>query len=406
MSILCSVMIHSNIRCPGSGFEACTVSWRKELTMKNPTDIQDEQGRRPLIGMASEELQALVKELGEPAFRGRQLYEWLYAKRVSDFDGMSSLPAAFRERLREVAVVRSLKLLDSQISADGTIKYLFRTPDGYNVESVLIPSEARDDQNEPKRRTLCISSQVGCPLDCKFCATASMKLKRNLTAGEILEQYLLVAESESEKITNVVYMGMGEPMLNYDQVFRSVELLTSEENGLVPAGRVTVSTSGLVPQIRRMADEGQRVKLAISLHVTTNGDRDRLMPINRKYDLRELMDSVEYYYRKTRQPVTYEYILFEGLNDSEEDARRLAKLTRRVPSKVNVIPFHPIDFTEPTGISAELHPASPERFDRFIAMLRAEGAQVMVRSSSGVDIDAACGQLAIKHEAGELSREG
>lgn len=362
-------------------------------------EIVDGQGRVPLVGKTQAELEELLGSVGEPAWRGRQLYEWLYAKRARNFEAITSLPAALRERLAMIATMRSLQLLDSQQSEDGTIKFLFRTVDGYNVESVLIPSEARDDQDEPKRRTLCISSQVGCPLDCKFCATATMKLKRNLSAGEILEQYLYVEEMVAEKITNLVYMGMGEPMLNYDEVFRSAALFTAPENGLVPASRITVSTSGLVPQIKRMADEDQRVKLAISLHVTTNGTRDELMPINRKYDLRELMDAVEYYYRKTRRPITYEYILFEGLNDSEEDARRLAKITRRVPSKVNVIPFHPIDFTAPSGIAAQLRPASPERFDRFIAYLRHHGAQVMVRSSSGVDIDAACGQLAIKHEA-------
>lgn len=368
------------------------------------TERRDEKGRLLLLGRTLPELEEVMRALGEPTYRGRQLYEWLYARRAVDFDAVTSLPESLRSRLRDGFALRSLALLDSQRSADGTVKFLFRTADGYNVESVLIPSEARDDQDEPKRRTLCISSQVGCPLDCKFCATASMKLKRNLAAGEILEQYLRVGEMTGEKITNLVYMGMGEPMLNYDEVFRSVGIFSAPENDLVPAGRITVSTSGVVPGIRRMADEGERVKLAISLHVTTNGDRDRLMPINRKYDLRELMEAVEYYYRKTRRPITYEYILFEGLNDSAEDVARLAKLTRRVPSKVNVIPFHPIDFTAPSGISAELHPASPERFDRFIAALRDAGVQVMVRSSSGVDIDAACGQLAVKHEAATLEK--
>lgn len=365
-------------------------------------DIRDEAGRAFLLGKTLPELEDVMRLLGQPAYRGRQLYEWVYAKRAPNFDGITSLPEPVRTLLNEGYSLRSLTLLDSQQSADGTIKFLFRTADGYNVESVLIPSEARDDQDEPKRRTLCISSQVGCPLDCKFCATASMKLKRNLAAGEILEQYLHVERHVGEKITNLVYMGMGEPMLNYDEVFRSAGIFTASENDLVAAGRITVSTSGVVPGIRRMADEGERVKLAISLHVTTNGDRDRLMPINRKYDLRELMEAVEYYYRKTRRPITYEYILFEGLNDSDADVARLAKLTRRVPSKVNVIPFHPIDFTNPSGISASLHPASPEHFNRFIAALQKAGVQVMVRSSSGVDIDAACGQLAIKHEAAEL----
>ena len=380
----------------------------EEIRIDQPGDRRrnrDADPRPLLLGMTAEELAAFAVAQGEPAYRGRQLYEWIYAGRAASFAVMTSLPTDLRARLAEAGRLRTLELCDQQLSEDGTIKFLFRTADGYNVESVLIPSEARDDQQEPKRRTLCISSQVGCPLDCKFCATASMKLKRNLTAGEILEQHLRVEERVGERITNLVFMGMGEPLLNYDEVFRAVALFTAEENALVPAGRITVSTSGIIPGIMRMAEEGQRVKLAISLHVTTGGLRDKLMPINRKYTLPALLDAVEFYYRRTRRPITYEYILFEGLNDAEEDAKRLAKITRRVPSKVNVIPFHPIDFTAPTGIGAALRPASPESFDRFIADLRKHGAQVMIRSSSGVDIDAACGQLAIKHEMTRLQDE-
>ena len=349
--------------------------------------------------MTLEELGELIGGMGEKRFRAAQLYEWIYAKRARSFDEMTSLSKSLRERLDRETRLRRLAPVDRQESEDGTIKFLFRTDDGLNIESVLIPSEARDDQQEPKRRTLCLSSQVGCPLDCKFCATASMKLKRNLTAGEIIEQHLMVEEAIGERITNIVYMGMGEPMLNIDEVLASIALFTDPENELVAASRITVSTSGVIPGILRMAEEGSRVKLAISLHMTTDGDRSSLMPINRKYSLSELLAAVETYYRMTRRPVTYEYILFRGLNDRPEDARRLARITRRVPSKVNVIPFHPIDFTEPTGIAAELVPASPGEVDRFNEMLRREGATVMVRSSSGVDIDAACGQLAIRHEA-------
>jgi 23S rRNA (adenine2503-C2)-methyltransferase len=206
-----------------------------------------------------------------------------------------------------------------------------------------------------------------------------------------------VEEYAGETITNIVYMGMGEPMLNYDQVFKSVAIITDPDNGLVSARHITVSTSGIPGAIRRMADEGQRVKLALSLHALTNGMRSDLMPINRRYDLTELMDAIEYYYRKTRQPVTYEYILFDNWNDTDADVRRLARITRRVPSKVNVIPFHEIEFTNPTGISAQLRATSREKFDRFIGKLKEQGVTVMVRSSSGEDIDAACGQLAIKH---------
>lgn len=357
----------------------------------------------PLLGMDRAEIEALVVSMGEPAYRAGQIYSWIYGKRASDFGSMTSLGKGTRGALEQKTTLRTLTLLDMQKSEDGTVKFLFRTNDGYNIETVLIPSEARDDQDEPKRRTVCISTQVGCPLDCKFCATASMKLKRNLTAGEIIEQLIQVEREAGEEITNIVYMGMGEPMLNYDEVFKSVAIFTDPDNAMVAARHITVSTSGIPQAIRRMADEGQRVKLALSLHALTNGMRSELMPINRRYDIAELMDAIEYYYRTTRQPVTYEYILFDGWNDTDADVRRLARITRRVPSKVNVIPFHEIEFTNPTGIAARLRATPRQKFDLFIGKLRDAGVQVMVRSSSGEDIDAACGQLAIKHTASALS---
>ncbi len=358
--------------------------------------------RPVLVGMNAGEMAALLATFGAPAYRARQVASWIYQHRAPDFEAMTSLPRELRAQLAQRADLGSLALVDTQTSADGTIKFLWRTRDGFNIESVLIPSEARDDQNEPRRRTICVSTQVGCPLDCKFCATASMRMKRNLTAGEIVEQFLGVERAAGERITNVVFMGMGEPMLNYENVFSAVAIFTDPENELVAARHITVSTSGLPAGIRRMADERQRVKLALSLHALTNGMRSELMPINRRFGLSEVLDAVEYYYRCTRQPVTYEYILFDGWNDTDADVRRLARITRRVPSKVNVIPFHPIEFTEPTGISARLRPTSPEQFDAFINKLKDAGVTVMVRSSSGKDIDAACGQLAVKHGATAL----
>ena len=352
--------------------------------------------------MTREELGTFVAELGEPSYRAGQIAEWLYAKRADSFAAMTSLPAGLRESLQETATIDPLELLDRQESVAGTITFLFRTFDGYNVESVMIPSEMRDSRGDRARRTLCISSQVGCPLDCKFCATASMKLKRNLTAGEIVAQYLMVDRMLPMSLSNVVFMGMGEPMLNLDAVIKAIQLFTNPDYELVGRRRITVSTSGVIPGIRRMAEERLGVKLAISLHVTTDGTRSKLMPINRKFNLSDLLASVEAYYRATRRPITYEYILFDGLNDSSDDARRLARIARRVPSKVNIIPFHPIDFTNPEGLAAELRAPAPETFDRFVALLRREGAAVMVRSSSGLDIDAACGQLAIKHGAERL----
>lgn len=358
--------------------------------------------RLSLVGLNADEISERVVELGLPRYRGRQIAEWIYGRRAARFAEMTSLPDDVRNRLEEIATIRPITLLDRQESSDGTVKFLFRTEDGYNVESVLIPSEARDDDGDPRRRTICVSSQVGCPLDCKFCATASMKLKRNLTAGEITAQHLEVERALGDRISNIVFMGMGEPMLNIEAVIAAIRILSDERFDLVPARRITVSTSGVIPGIERLASEGLGVKLAVSLHVTTDGDRDRLMPINRKYKLSDLLQATDAYYRTTRRPITWEYILFDGINDSEQDVRRLARITRRVPSKVNVIPFHPIDFTNPTGIAAELRAPSAAQFDRFIASLRSEGVPVMVRSSSGLDIDAACGQLAIRHEQGSL----
>ena len=222
-----------------------------------------------------------------------------------------------------------------------------------------------------------------------------MKLKRNLTAAEIILQFFEAERLTGEKITNIVYMGMGEPMLNYDNVVRSLRILNDPILEIIGAKRITVSTSGLPDEIRKFAHEKLGVKLALSLHATTDELRSKLMPINRAHPIKELLAAMDEYYRETGMPVTYEYILFDGLNDSEADAKRLAKIARRMPSKVNVIPFHQIDFTNPQGIGAELHPASEENFIRFNALLKKEGVQVMVRSSSGEDIEAACGQLAL-----------
>ncbi len=350
-----------------------------------------------LFGLTQEEIKAeLKKTLPDiPAYRAAQIYKRLYGSRVASFDEMTELPAALRSQLAETYPQTSLLLETESKSEDGTCKFLFKLDDGKEIESVLIPSEMRDDRGESRRRTLCLSTQVGCPLDCKFCATATMKLKRDLTTAEIIQQYFEVERISGEKITNVVYMGMGEPMLNYDNVIRSLRILTDPDLEILGAKRITVSTSGLPDEIRKFADEDLGVKLALSLHATTDELRSKLMPINRRYPLGEILQAMEYYYQKTHIPVTYEYILFENLNDSEADAKRIARFARRMPSKVNVIPFHKIDFTHPTGISAELHPTTKDKFNDFIALLKNEGAHVMIRSSSGEDIEAACGQLAI-----------
>ncbi|HWF44773.1 MAG TPA: 23S rRNA (adenine(2503)-C(2))-methyltransferase RlmN [Candidatus Kapabacteria bacterium] len=349
------------------------------------------------FGRSRDELkQLLVEELSvSETFRADQLCRWLYARRAKSFAEMSDLPLKLIRSLNERFKIPSLSVRHESVSEDGTRKYLFDLKDGFSIETVLIPSEMRDADGGARRKTLCVSTQVGCPLDCKFCATASLKLKRNLTTAEILLQIFEVERLTGESITNLVFMGMGEPMLNYDNLVRALRIITDPATELLGKRRITVSTSGIPDAIRKFAREGLGVKLALSLHATTNELRTRLMPINKRYPLEEVLSAMQEYYTLTRIPITYEYILFKGLNDSEADAKRLAKITRRMPSKVNVIPFHEIDFTNPTGFGATLRPANNRDFAHFLAMLKREGVQVMVRSSSGQDIEAACGQLAL-----------
>ena len=308
---------------------------------------------------------------------------------------MTDLPKHLRSRLNDVAELDGLRVLARHTSPkDGTTKFLFGLSDGLRVESVLIPPSPRLN-GEAKRLTLCISTQVGCPLDCKFCATGAMGFTRNLTAGEIVDQVLQVRKETTRKITNLVYMGMGEPLMNYDAVMKSVEILSNEYSVAISAKRMTISTAGWADGIRRMADERRKVKLAVSLHTLDGTLRTKLMPLNRKFDLDDLLDSVKYYCRKTKQRVTFEYILLDGLNDKDEDVLHLIALSKRIPCKINVIPFHPIDFTHPTGLAATLRPPSAERMARFLEKLRTAKVPVMVRSSAGEDIEAACGQLAV-----------
>lgn len=367
--------------------------------------MKEERRDNELFGMTLPEIgDELARSFPDlPRYRAKQVYTHLYNGRTRSFEDIKQLPLPVRTALGEKYHFPSLKLVKETKSIDGTQKFLFGLEDGREIESVLIPSEMRDATGDSRRKTLCLSTQVGCPLDCKFCATASLKLKRNLTTAEILLQYFEVERITGEKITNVVYMGMGEPMLNLENVIRSVRIFTDPELELLGKKRITVSTSGLPEEIRKFTDAGLGVKLALSLHATTDDLRTKLMPINKRHPIAEVISAMEYFYQKTHVPVTYEYILFEGLNDSEADAKRIARITRRCPSKVNVIPFHKIDFTHPEGISAELHPTAKKKFDSFIKLLQEHDVRVMVRSSSGEDIEAACGQLALSNEIHQVA---
>jgi 23S rRNA (adenine2503-C2)-methyltransferase len=347
-----------------------------------------------LKGLDLSELQRFVESLGEKKYRARQLFSWLYAKNARSFEEMSDISKEFRGILEQSASIGGLLLKAHSDSTDGTLKFLFTLEDGLAVESVLIPPD-KDSPGAENRLTLCVSTQVGCPLDCKFCATGAMGFKRNLTAGEIVDQVFHVQAQSEKRISNIVFMGMGEPMLNYDNVIKSIGLLNDDHGLNISARHMTISTAGYADMIRRLADEKFPVKLAVSLHSLDTAKRTSIMPVTKKFSVEELIESLMYYYRSTKSRPTLEYIVFEGFNDTPDDAKALIALSKRLPCKINLIPYHSIDLMHATGIAATLHAASPERIEAFAQILRKADMTVFVRSSSGKDIQAACGQLAI-----------
>jgi 23S rRNA (adenine2503-C2)-methyltransferase len=350
--------------------------------------------KKNLKGLNLPELRSFVDELGEKKYRAAQLYSWLYAKSAQSFDEMTDISKDFRLVLSQVASISNLQFVTQRVSLDGTIKYLFKLHDNLAIESVLIPSHLKSSEKE-NRLTLCVSTQVGCPLDCKFCATGGMGFTRNLTAGEIVDQVLQVQRNVQKRITNLVYMGMGEPMLNYDNVMKSVDIINDDRGLNIGARHITVSTAGYADKIRQLADEERHVKLALSLHSLDNDKRMKIMPITKKFSVEELIEALEYYFHKTRRRPTFEYILFDGFNDTADDIKLFVKLSKRIPCKVNLIPFHSIAFMHPSGIGASLRPTPAPQIEVFAGSLRKSDITVMVRSSSGQDINAACGQLAV-----------
>ncbi|MEX0736341.1 MAG: 23S rRNA (adenine(2503)-C(2))-methyltransferase RlmN, partial [Bacteroidota bacterium] len=337
-------------------------------------------------------------------YRAAQLFSWLYAKGAQSFEEMTDISKEFRAVLGKVSSVDNIALVTKRTSErDGTMKFLFRLHDGLQIETVLIPPE-KNSPGAEKRLTLCVSTQVGCPLDCKFCATGTMGFLRNLTAGEIVDQVIQAQRHAGRRISNLVYMGMGEPMLNYENVMKSAAIITNDNSLNIGTGHITISTAGYADKIRRMADEGRKVKLALSLHSLDNVKRTELMPITKKFSVEELIESLEYYYQKTRIRPTLEYILFEGFNDTKGDVQKIVKLSHRVPCKVNIIPFHPIDFVHPSGFAKTLKPTPGPMMEAFVESLRKSDVTVMVRSSAGEDIEAACGQLAVQDKAATQRR--
>jgi 23S rRNA (adenine2503-C2)-methyltransferase len=333
------------------------------------------------------ELEETILAMGEKRFRARQIYEWLWQKGARSIDEMTNLSKSFRAQLNERFDIFGLEEDKVQRSLDGTIKSRFRLFDGHLIESVLIPVPAED------RYTVCVSSQVGCSLSCKFCATGRMKRIRNLEPGEIYDQVVQVNQQALEHfdhpLTNIVYMGMGEPLLAYNNVLKSIEHITSPEGLNMSPRRITVSTVGLEKMIRKLADDEVRFNLALSLHAADDPKRSDIMPINDQNNLSVLMDALHYFYKKTRNRISYEYIAFQNFNDSMEDAANLAKLCRRFPVRINIIEYNPID-------DVPYRKADEDRINQFAAYLRDQGVMVTLRRSRGKDIDAACGQLANK----------
>jgi 23S rRNA (adenine2503-C2)-methyltransferase len=338
-----------------------------------------------LRGLTLDETVALATELGEPRFRGQQIWRWVHGRRVTSFDEMTDLSRSLRARLAGRAVIGTLAVAEVQRSTEGTRKLRVVTRDGKSIETVLIP--------DGDKLTQCISSQVGCALDCQFCATAKMGLVRNLDAGEIVDQVyrgqtLLAAEEPGRRITNLVYMGMGEPLHNYAAVTRSIAILTGELGANLSQRRITVSTVGLVPGIERLGKDGTvRPNLAVSLNASSDEVRDRIMPVNKKWPISRLLAALRAYPLEHRRRITFEYVLLAGVNDSMDDADRLAQILRGMKCKVNLIPWNP-------------HPGAPYQrpsaaaIEAFQNRVKARGLAAYLRTPRGDDIDAACGQLA------------
>ena len=327
-------------------------------------------------------------QMGEKSFRAKQVYEWLWKKSCISFDEMSNISKELRQKLDENFIINRVKINNSQFSADKTIKNSFILYDNHLIEGVLIPA--------PERMTACVSSQVGCSLTCKFCATGYMERKRNLNPDEIYDQVVLIDKQAKENyglpLTNIVYMGMGEPLLNYANVIKSVERITAEDGLNMSPKRITVSTAGIAKMIKKLGDDQVKFNLALSLHAANDEKRNTIMPINEQNSLKALADALKYYFAKTKNPVTYEYIVFNNFNDELQDAAELARFCKHVPCKVNIIEYNPIAF-------ADYLNAGEDKIEAFAAYLRNQGIITNVRRSRGKDIDAACGQLAIKEKA-------
>ncbi|ATA73148.1 putative dual-specificity RNA methyltransferase RlmN [Capnocytophaga canis] len=341
--------------------------------------------KKDIRALSKVELRDFFVTHGDKAFRGNQVYEWLWNKGVHSFEAMTNLPKQTREMLENHFSINHIQVDVMQRSADGTIKNAVRLHDGLLVESVLIPTDTRT--------TACVSSQVGCSLNCKFCATARLKRMRNLQPDEIFDQVKVIDNQSriffNRPLSNIVFMGMGEPLMNYNNVLSAIEKITSDEGLGMSPKRITLSTSGIPKLIRKMADDEVKFKLAVSLHSAIDEVRTSIMPFNENFPLSELREALEYWYRKTKNKITYEYVVWKDINDKKKDVDALIKFCRFAPSKVNLIEYNPID-------DGDYQQADSSAIDMYQTMLENAGITVTVRRSRGKDIDAACGQLANK----------
>lgn len=334
------------------------------------------------------DLEQYFEELGDKKFRARQVYEWIWQKSALSFDAMTNLSKELRHRLKDNFTLPALSIDATQYSADGTVKSRFKTHDGHLVEGVLIPTE--------ERKTACVSSQIGCSLSCKFCATGYLSRKRNLDFDEIYDEVVLINQQSEriygKKLSNIVFMGMGEPLLNYKNVLHAIERITSPDGLGMSPRRITVSTAGVAKQIRQLGDNKVKFKLALSLHAANDIKRNEIMPINDSNNIKSLIDALNYFYKHTKNEITFEYILFKDFNDSLKDADELIKIYRQVPADlVNIIEYNPIEF-------ARFEKPEEEKVESFMKYLEKNRVNARLRRSRGKDIDAACGQLANKDQ--------
>ncbi|QBN18793.1 23S rRNA (adenine(2503)-C(2))-methyltransferase RlmN [Flavobacterium nackdongense] len=341
--------------------------------------------KKDIRAVSKEELRAFFVANGDKAFRGNQVYEWLWSKGAHSFEDMTNVSKATREMLENHFVINHIKVDKMQRSEDGTVKNAVRLHDGLVVESVLIPTNTRT--------TACVSSQVGCSLDCNFCATARLKRMRNLEPAEIYDQVIAIDKESrlyyNHPLSNIVFMGMGEPLMNYNNVMKAIEMITSDEGLGMSPKRITVSTSGIPKMIKKMADDEVKFNLAVSLHSAIDEIRSRIMPFSQSFPLADLRESLEYWYRKTKSKISFEYVVWKGINDDKASIDALVKFCKYFPCKVNLIEYNPID-------DGEFQQAAEESINAYIKALEATGIIVKVRRSRGKDIDAACGQLANK----------